>query len=499
MLKLLQYTLIIILTLLISYNLFRFLSNGIILGVYPYILALFAMVGIFLLIWHFVKIEFLKLGVKWVFLFIIIFFFYTFIQIFRNAYLTNDYQKERSIYMDKLMNITEYRDADVELTNLQTGISTLIEGNTGIPLTYYNEVKVLADGVAVIDEMIETLSKAEDHIHVEYFIIRDDQIGNKFKDVLIKKAKEGVKVRLIYDGLGSRSIEPKFKRKLMKNGVEIGVFNGSIMSAIRGKLNHRNHRKIVVVDGKIGYIGGFNIGDEYLGRDDNIGKWKDLHIKVHGEVVNWAQKIFLGDWYYITKEAVVDKSYFPENQIEKRLPCQMITSGFDTHWNEISQLYFSMIAGAQEKVYIATPYLILNDSLIKALQTAAMRGVEVKLIIPKKPDLFLVGWANESFFNILLKAKVDIYMHKDGFVHSKVLLTDNQIVSIGSANLNTRSLFLDYEANAVIYDEGVAGEVEKIFKEYIDKSERVTYEEYKNPPLLKRLKLWIGKLIIPLA
>lgn len=499
MFKLLQYTLTVLVILLFTYNLFRFLSHGLVLGIYPYMMAVVVVIIMLMGSLHFIKIRVIQIGVKWIFIVLIIFFAYTIVQVYRNSYIVNSYQEKRSEYMDKLMNLTVYNHEDVKLTKLQEGISTLVEGNTGIPLTYYNDVKVLADGVTVIDEMIKTISEAKDHIHVEYFIIRDDKIGNKFKDVLIKKAQEGVKVRLIYDGLGSRAIKAKYKKDLLKAGVEVGVFNGGIKSAIRGKLNHRNHRKIVIVDGEVGYIGGFNIGDEYLGRDENIGKWRDLHIKVKGEIVNWGQKIFLADWYYITNEAIIDEGYFPSSRVDALIPAQMITSGFDTHWNEISQLYFTMITGAQEKLYVATPYLILNDSLIKSLQTAAMRGVDVKVIIPKKPDLFLVGWANESFFETLLKAKVEIYLFKDGFIHSKVLLADNQVVSIGSANLNTRSLFLDYEANAVIYDEGVAVEIEELFDEYISKSQQVHYKDYKKPTLSKRIKLWLGKLIVPFA
>lgn len=437
---------------------------------------------------------------KGLLLIILVFGVFTGIQIWRNSVLINGYQLKRSIYMDKLMKITSYDEAEkMELTNLQNGIATLIENSTGMPITKKNETTILSGGSKVIDEIIEAFSQAEHHIHVEFFIIRDDEIGKKFKDILIKKTQEGVKVRLIYDGLGSTSFSTSFKKELLAAGVEIGVFDNTLQSILKGKLNNRNHRKIVIVDGRVAFTGGFNIGDEYLGRDDSIGEWHDMHVMIEGEAVNWIQKIFLADWFYITSEAIIDERYFAQNNTEAFMPIQMISSGFDTHWNEISQLYFSMISNAQEKVYITTPYLILNDSLIKALQTAALRGVDVKIILPKKPDLFLVGWANTSFFEKLLKAKVEIYLHEDGFIHSKVILTDNQIVSIGSANFNTRSLFLDYEVNAVIFNEDKCKEVEAIIHDYLKNSHSVAYEDYKKVNIATRLKLWIGRLIIPLA
>lgn len=489
-----------IIVFLFFYNFFRLTPHAIIIGIYPYIIGIALSFGSIFIVLLFSNNNIVLLICNSLLSFILLFTLFTAFQIFRNSIPINGYQLKRSEYMDKLMGITKYNELKkIQLSTMQKSISTLIENNTGIPITSNNKVSLLSVGNKYIDEIIEEFSKAKDHIHVEFFIIRDDDIGNKFKDILIQKAREGVKVRLVFDGLGSRKLSKTFKNKLLKNNVEIGIFNSTIHSILKGKLNNRDHRKIIIVDGKKTFIGGFNIGNEYLDRDENIGEWNDMHVKVEGEVVNWAQKIFLADWFYITGEAIVDSRYFPENNVEAITPIQMITSGFDTHWNEISQLYFSLISNAQHKVYIATPYLILNDSIIKALQTAALRGVDVKIVLPQKPDVFIVGWANASFYETLLKAKVRIFLHEDGFIHSKIVITDNQIVSIGSANLNTRSLFLDYEVNAVIYHEDASRQVEDIFTTYLEKSKELEYNSFKKLTPIEKLKLWIGGLIAPFA
>ncbi len=491
----------ILLLLIISFNLFMLTNHGFVIGIYPYVVVTSLLFVLSLLILHFFKGILLAKIIKTLLIIISVFMLFTLNQIWRNTQLLNKYQNNRSIYMDELMRMTKDKVEKIEtIGEVEEGIVNLIELNTGLPVTHYNKGKLLNGGVDTFDEMIEEISNAKEHIHVEFFILRNDRIGNKFKDVLIKKAKEGVKVRVIYDGLGSHKLGRRYIRQLREVGVEVKAHDGYLSSILKGKLNHRNHRKIVVVDGKVGFIGGFNLGDEYLGRDKNIGDWKDLQIRLEGEVVNWIQKIFLGDWYYITGEKILDKNYFPiQNDVTNFMPTQMITSGFDTHWNEISQLYFSMINSATEKIYIGTPYLILNNSMLKALQTAGLRGVDVRVIIPKKPDFFMVGWANESFFKRLLSANVKIYQYEEGFLHAKVFLVDDKMVSIGSANLNTRSLFLDYEVNAVIYDEQMANQVLQEFHLYLNKSNEVTYQDEMKKSKLQKLKQWLGKTIIPFA
>ncbi|WP_051569410.1 cardiolipin synthase [Alkaliphilus transvaalensis] len=493
-------TTLILFFLIMAFNLFILIPHGFWLGIYPYIGGITAIFALILLLIRLIEVPLSIKIFKGLLILLTIFIFFTFIQIWRNTRLINQYQEQRSKYMDELMKITTQKNENkYPMGRMEEGIVNLIEANTGIPVTQYNTGTLMNGGKMTIDAMIEDIAKAQEHIHILFFIIREDAIGNKFKDTLIKKAKEGVEVRVIYDGLGSRGLSNKYLKELREAGAEMIGHDGYINSILKGKLNHRNHRKIIIVDGKIGYVGGLNIGDEYLGRDKNIGNWKDLQIRIEGEAVNWMQKIFLGDWYYVSGKRLLDAKYFPRHNETNLMPVQLITSGFDTHWNEISQLYFSMITSAQDKLYIGTPYLVLNDSMVKALQTAALRGVDVRIIIPKKPDFFIVGWANESFFEILLKANVKIYQYDAGFLHAKVFLVDDRIVSVGSANFNTRSLFLDYEINAVVYDEKIVKEMNQEFQVYLERSIEITYEDEVNKSKLQKFKQLLGKLIIPLS
>ncbi len=498
MIGILKLVTIVLLILVVSFHIFNQISNAIIIGIYPYMLALAVIFSLLFLAGKLIGEEIFLRIIKIVFVVLSAFAVFTLFQIWRNAKLLNGYQQNRSSYMDQLHNITEAEGRPTLDTSFQKGIATLIEGSTGLPVTGGNAISLMSNGVTLIDEMIEEISRAKHHVHIEFFIIRDDEIGRKFSDTLIKKAKEGVSVRLLYDGLGSRELNKTILKELREGGVKVGIYDNVKQSILKGKLNHRNHRKILLLDGEIAYIGGFNIGNEYLGRDKSIGPWNDLQMKASGELVQWVQKIFLGDWYYVTGERLVDKGFFPPIKGGADIAAQMITSGYDTHWNEISQLYFSLVAGARDKIYIATPYLILNESMVKALQTAALRGVDVRIVLPEKPDVFIVGWANSSFFRDLLKAGVKIYLFREGFLHSKAFCADGEIASVGSANFNTRSMFLDYEVNSVIYDYRVAEDMEEIFNGYFNKSQLLSEDNYKkNPASYNKLKHIIARLMLP--
>ncbi|WP_156778745.1 cardiolipin synthase [Clostridium formicaceticum] len=484
----------------VYYNIFVIIPEAVILGVYPYVLGITAILAIGLLILRFlenpsfIRIVYVVLGISCIFI------GFTLIQIWRNANLLNHYQENRSHYIDHLMRITREREYEsTQLEPEEEGIATLIQANTGIPLTSYNRATLISESKKIFDEMIEAIDQAEKSIHIGFFIVRDDHIGGKFKEILKKKAEDGLEVRLIYDGKGSHRLSKRFITDLKKAGVEVFAYDSIGTSILKGKLNHSNHRKMVIIDGKVAFTGGINLGDEYLGRDKAIGNWEDICIRVEGEGAHWIQKVFLADWYYATEEKLLDEVYFSPIQVEEVLPMQVVTSGYDTHWNEISQVYFSMITAAKESVYIATPYLILSDSMLKALETTALRGVEVNIVLPKKPDFFIVGWANASFFEKLLKSKAKVYQYDDGFLHAKAVLVDDKILSVGSANLNTRSLHLDYELNVMIYDEILCKKMKEEFKIYMQNSVEVTLEDYKNPPIAQRVKELIGRLIIPLT
>ena len=498
--KIIGFGIYILAAFIFCYYLSFILPRPVIIGVYPYILVTFVTLIIGIVIIYFTKNLVTHRVIKILLMVFVILMVLTIIQIYRNASLQNGYQKNRSIYMDELMNMTDEKEYDTGgLETSQRKTSVLVEKTTGMPLTYYNKALVLNTSKEIFEEIIQEMEGAEDHIHIEFYIIRDDCIGERFKKILKEKTKEGVEVRIIYDSLGSWNLERKFIKELRDAGAEIFAYEGIITSILKGKLNHRNHRKIVIVDGKIAFTGGVNIGDEYLDRDKTIGNWEDIGLKIEGEGVSWIQKIFLADWYYVTNNKLLDNRYFPRTNINKTLPVQIITSGYDTHWNEVGKLFFSMITSAVESVYIATPYLILNDSMLNALETVALSGVKVNIILPNNPDSIIVGWANASYFERLLKSGVNIYKYNDGFLHSKAIMIDKKSVSLGSANLNTRSTNLDYELNMVIYDGKLARKVLDIFKNYIKDSLELTLDDYQNRSISQKLKEFIGKLIIPFA
>jgi len=374
----------------------------------------------------------------------------------------------------------------------------LKQETTNMPISLYNEALLIYDDTAMFDEIIEEVAKANNHIHIEFFILRSDSIGQKLKDLLIKKANEGVEVRIIYDRLGSLSLKGSYKSELRASGVEIKSYGNIIRSIINGKLNNRNHRKIVIVDGKIGFTGGINIGDEYLGRDNTIGNWKDVLVKIKGEATNDMQRVFLDDWYYVSGDKLIDNKYFPKWDEKNTLPIQIVFGGYDKNSNEVSQSYLSIINSAKDRLYIAMPYFVPSSSILNALQDAALKGVDVRIILPKNPDHFLVGWVNASFFDKLLNSKVKIYLYEDGFLHSKVFAADDKVVSVGSANLNARSQYLDYEMNAVLFDRIHSDTMIKELYKNIEDSMEVILEEYNKRPLMERVKEKIGILIRPL-
>jgi len=351
----------------------------------------------------------------------------------------------------------------------------------------------------MFDEIIEEISKANSHIHIEFFILRNDNIGGKLKDLLIKKAKDGVEVRIIYDGLGSLGLSKSYRNELQEAGVDIKPYDNIWQSIIKGKLNHRNHRKIVIVDGIVGFTGGINIGDEYLGRDNSIGNWKDVLVKINGEAVNDMQRVFFDDWHYVSGQKLVGDKYFNKWEGDNTLPIQIVDGVHHIPVQEIYESYFSIITSTKESLYIATPYLVLNEDMKKAIKSSASRGVDVKIILPKNPDHFLVGWVNASFFDELLNGKVKIYLYEDGFLHSKVFVADSNIVSVGSANLNMRSQYLDYEMNALLFDENQAKLMIKELNKNIENSEELVLKEYNKRSLTQRLKEKVGIFIRPLV
>ncbi|KXZ39109.1 cardiolipin synthase [Alkalithermobacter thermoalcaliphilus JW-YL-7 = DSM 7308] len=373
--------------------------------------------------------------------------------------------------------------------------------NTGrSPFTLNNEIKILTNGQNKFTELINDLKSAKDHIHMEYYIIKDSQIGRQIKDVLIQKAKEGVEIRILYDDVGSWRLwfNKNFFNEMRKEGINIYPFLPSLFPFLNKKINYRNHRKIVVIDGKIGYIGGINIGDEYLGKDKKIGFWRDTHIKIQGEAVYMMQLTFLFDWYFSSRKLLLDKKYFPKLSFCGENIVQVVSSGPDSDWEAIHKAYFTAICQAKKRIYIQTPYFIPDESILMALKTAALSGVDVKIMFPANPDHKVVYWASLSYFSEILKAGGKVYLYENGFLHCKTLIIDDDISSVGTANMDLRSFMLNFEINAFIYDRQVTSELLRDFNEDIKECREITLNEYMNRPITQKIKESSSRLLSPI-
>ncbi len=403
-------------------------------------------------------------------------------------------QLERnSIKRNKLLNESEDEYAKKRV------ISILL--NTGMfPFTTNNKIDVYIDGNQKFDNLIKDIKKAKDHIHLEYFIIKDSDIGRKIKNLLIEKSKEGVKVRILYDDVGCWRFwfHRKFFNEMKRNGIDVMPFLPAKFPIIGGKLNYRNHRKIVIIDGKVGYTGGINIGDEYLGKNKKFGYWRDTHIRIEGTSVYMLQMIFFIDWYYTTREVIMEKQYFPKMNYCGESMVQVVASGPDSDWEAIHYAYFSAICQAKKNIYIETPYFIPDESILRALKSAALSGVDVRIIFPKIADHKIVNSASYSYFDDILRSGGRVYLYTKGFIHSKIVIIDDKISSTGSANMDLRSFMLNFEINAFIYDEDVVRVMTEDFFEDLKNSEEIKDADFNKRNIIKKAKESIARLFSPI-
>lgn len=374
----------------------------------------------------------------------------------------------------------------------------LLLNNSNALFTVNNKTEIYSDGRETYSAILRALRGAEDHIHLEYFIIRDDRIGNIIRSILIEKARAGVEVRLIYDSVGCWRLGKAYLKGLEAGGVQVKPFFPVIFPVLSRELNYRNHRKIIVVDGRIGFLGGLNIGDEYLGRNPHLGYWRDTHMRIEGEGAYILQNIFLKDWEFVSGEYLEALRYYPKLTYEGQELLQISSSGPDSDWESIMQAYFTMITGAQTRIWIMTPYLVPDRSLNMALKTAALSGVDVRILIPSKPDHFTVYWASRGNIEELLEAGVRVYTYENGFIHSKVFLVDDSAASVGTANLDIRSLEINFEVNAFIYDAKTIGKLKRDFLSDLKQSREILLEDHKSRGLFTRFLEAYGRLLSPL-
>lgn len=366
--------------------------------------------------------------------------------------------------------------------------------NDGALFTQDNNVEIYTDGREKFDALLNDISHATDHIHIQYYIINDDGLGTELVNALTKKAQEGIQVRLLYDYMGSRGIAKDFYKDFKEAGGVVEVFFPKL------HLNYRNHRKLAIIDGEIGYVGGFNVGDEYLGLDKKFGYWRDTHLRARGNMVHALQTRFILDWNQASKnhDFAYEKHYFPDLAGAGDVGAQVVSSGPDTEWQQIKNGYVKMINTAKEYVYLQTPYFIPDDTLLDALKIAALSGVDVRLMVPNKPDHMFVYWATLSNVGDLLKAGAKVYAYENGFIHAKTLVVDDAIASVGTANIDHRSFRLNFEVNAFLYDEKSSIKLREVFEKDIKVSTELTYDNYQKRSVMIKIKESVSRLISPI-
>lgn len=403
-------------------------------------------------------------------------------------------RQEESIYRKelKLRNPDMERFKDLMLYNLNASQSVLTDDN---------DIRIFADGKEKFRTLIEEMERAEKYIHMQYYIIKNDELWQAIREVLIRKAAEGVEVRVLYDSMGCRAMKKREWKKLKEAGIEIAEFFPAILGNLQLRVNYRNHRKIVVIDGRIGFVGGFNVGREYLGLDKKFGYWRDTHLCIEGSAVTTLALRFVLDWNYAAKENLFLKDSLFEIPVFERHgsdPVQIISSGPDSKNEEIRDNYLKLINKARDHIYLQTPYFIPDESIRDALYLAAKSGVDVRIMIPCKPDHPLVYWATYSYIGDMIDAGAKCYVYNNGFLHAKGIMVDGLVSCYGTANMDIRSFELNFEVNATIYSAETTKKLEDIFRNDIRSSTQVTRKIYDQRSLIVRIKEQFSRPFSPL-
>ena len=377
-------------------------------------------------------------------------------------------------------------------------IIRLLLNNSSALLTSGNKLRLLKNGTETFDVIFKAVENARHHIHMEYYIYDDDKIGNKFKELLIKKRKEGVEIRIIVDDVGSWGLKEKFYNELRENGIEIYSFMEVRFPRLTSRVNFRNHRKILIVDGKVGFTGGINIADRYIEGNKKVGTWRDTHLQITGDAVACLQVIFAADWYFVINENLYGTDYFLPLTDKTGTPVQISASGPDSDWQSIDQAFFSAISNAREYVYMTSPYLMPPQQLVAALKTAALSNVDVRIIIPEKSDARVSKWCSFSYVEELLEAGIKIYFYQTGFIHSKILISDDVFTTIGTTNLDFRSLETNFEVNAFIYEEKFTRQVKRVFKIDLKNSREIKLQDWITRSWFNKLRESLAHIVAPM-
>ncbi|QED46734.1 cardiolipin synthase [Cytobacillus dafuensis] len=383
------------------------------------------------------------------------------------------------------------------LQDYQHSFAKFANHTSPTPISTASRSFILKNGDETFPEIMKKLKEAEKFIHIEYYIFRSDRLGNEIIRILIDKAKKGVEVLFIFDAVGSRKIRPEVIKEMEKAGIRVKAFSPLKYGFFNQKVNFRNHRKIIVIDGKIGFVGGLNVGVEYLGENKKVGFWRDTHMLLKGEAVFFLHMVFLLDWEYISGEKILQRYSTFKTIIDDGIldgAVQVVASGPDTQAGLMSDFYFSIISSATKSIWIASPYFVPDESIRTALRVAAAKGIEVRIMVPEINDGFLTQYASRSYFPELLRYGVEIYSYKKGFLHQKVIIIDGNLASLGTANMDMRSFHLNFEVNVFLYGSSSIRDLVTHYEQDMKDSEIINPVQYYKRGFLERSKESFARL-----
>ena len=402
------------------------------------------------------------------------------------------------VYLDQINEINKV--APIRNPSASYGkLPTLFYNIEQVNFTNNNNIEVLNNGEEKFPKLIEELKKAQTSIHLDYYIIKDDDIGTQIFEILCEKALAGVPVKIIYDDVGS-SISRNGLNKLNSAGVEAFPYMPVLFSRLAHKANYRNHRKIAVIDNETGFLGGINIKDKYINPNKQSLYWRDTHIMIKGEAVIDLQYLFISDWYFVSGQKIDlnEVRYENKHQISNHVPTSILGSDYGKSNRTIMEAFFGMITNAREEILITTPYFIPDESIFNALKITFKSGVKIKLIIPEKTDIRTAFYASQTYLKELLLSGVEVYFYTKGMMHSKTMIIDSLISTVGSTNMDQRSFSLNAEVNAFIHDKAFAAKLKSNFEEDLKDCYKLQLQDLKNRPWYVKVLSSIARLIAPL-
>ncbi len=410
---------------------------------------------------------------------------------------TSSRQSDEKIVQEKLKDVytklDPYHVKESELSQASKAGERLVD----IPYLNGNDIELLIDGDRTFDSIVEGIDAAKEYILFQFFIVHDDEIGRRVKDHLIAKAKEGLKVYFIYDEVGSKTLTQTYKNELRAAGAEVSDFHTQKGLSNRFQLNFRNHRKVVVVDGKFAWIGGHNVGDEYLGRDPKFGHWRDTHIRIEGPAAIAVQISFLEDWYWATEKYIENLRWEPVASTTGDKKILIIPSSPADRLETAALMYLQAINSAKKRIWIASPYFIPDDAIVAALQLAGLRGVDVRILIPDMADHLAVYLAAFTYFEEASLTGVKFFRYTDGFLHQKVMLIDDSHATVGTANFDNRSFRLNFEITGLIADAAFNAEIEQMLLNDFAHAREMTKAEVDDKSFIFKLGARIARLTAP--